>query len=147
MIPTINDVLKDTKNFDVHEWKLKNGKTIWLTPEDMVEVLSRYYKQDDPFWFREIPDIAFRYKSNTIFNSFYTRYTEVFLAIMLLFSIDLKIYPIFDNQKFLLLLPIIYTLIVEIFNVLRKSKNLYLKLVPALSLVTFLIFLVMKKPI
>ena len=147
MIPTINDVLKDTKNFDVHEWKLKNGKTIWLTPEDMVEVLSRYYKQDDPFWFREIPDIAFLYKSNPIFNSFFNRYSEVFIPSAFLFSIDLKLYPIFNNQRVFILAVASYVLIAEIFNILKKSKNLYLNIVPFLSWLTFIIFLVMKKPI
>jgi hypothetical protein len=65
MFPTINSVLKDTKNFDVHEWKLKNGKIVWLTTEDMVKILSDYYTQEDYSWPSKIPDAAFLRKSNT----------------------------------------------------------------------------------
>ena len=147
MSPTINSVLKDTKNLDVHEWKLKNGKTVWITTEDMVEILSDYYNQEDYSWPSKIPDSAFLRKSNTIFNSFRNRYSEVFIISMLLISIDLKLYPIFDNQSIFLVVVLIYAIIAEVFNVLRKSKSLFLKLVPVLFYLTFLIFLLLKKPI
>lgn len=147
MIPTIDSVLKDTKNFDVHEWKLKTGKTVWLTTEDMVKILSDYYNQEDFSWPSKIPDSVFLYKSNTIFDSFYKRYSEVFISLMVLFSIDLKLYPIFDNQRVLIMVVLIYVIIVEIFNILRKSKSLFLKLVPVLFSLTFLIFLALKNPI
>lgn len=147
MTPTINSVLKDTKNFDVHEWKLKNGKTVWLTTEDMVEILSDYYNQEDYSWPSKIPDAAFLHKSNTTWESFYSRYNELYPFAITLMLIDLKLYPIFDNSTLFVFSICVYILIAEVFNILRKQRKPYILPIIFISFGAFMVFLILKKPI